>query len=159
MVRIAHLNRFAAPVVAAALLAVVGCKPKAPDPQSAQGPRPDLVVEPGLSIFMESDRPLRFSIAAVKPSGEATALFEGKLVAGGTPPSPINKPDGSDIRLLFEVAPLPKRGEAPSFLKSAADGPVAELAKSGTVAEIVYKGGTQSFAVTSEANKAIGRPR
>lgn len=134
-----------------------GCKPKAEE--KPQGPQPDLVVQPGLGVFLETDKPIHFTVAAIAPNGKVSGLFEGKGRAGAVGATPITAPEGSEIRLRFAIAGMAKRGESPLYFRSAAEREVREIAKTADVAEIVYKDGTKAYSVTTDDRAAHAKPK
>ncbi len=152
-----NLSRRAALGLALAAL-LVGCKPKVEE--KPKGPQADLTVQPGLSVFLETDQPIHFSVVAVAPDGKVSALCEGIGRAGAVGATPITKPEGSEVRLRFVVAPaMPKRGESPLFFKTAAQGELRELGKTADVAEILYKDGTKAYAITAESRATRATPK
>lgn len=144
-------------LIALAALALLGaCKP---DMEKVEkGPQPDLAVAPGLSVFFESDQTVHFTIVAVDASGKVSPLFEGKGRPGELKATPVNHPGGSQVRLRFVPAGMPRRGEEMTYFR-AAEGRFTEIPKSADIAEILYKDGIQSYGITCEGRKALAKPR
>lgn len=142
-------------LLAAGVLLLAACSKPPPTPT---GPVTDLTVSPGLSVVLDTSEFISVSVATLKGK-DAKPTHAGRLRAGGGTNAAGDKPEGSDIRLRFAVAPsMPARGEPPTYFHAAGENKVTEIT-SPNAAEFIYTGGTVTLTVSSDGKTVVLSPK